>query len=95
MVQSHVGYCGDYLPEGPLQQAALWSAQVTQHFSQTLAAYLHDKLTMLTSFNLPGKQILLLLSNQGVHICDNLLFQNQAKGAEVANQASTATRYAW
>ena len=95
-VQSHASYCEDYLPDGPLRQAALRSAQVTQHFFQTLAAYLDDELAMLTSFNLPSKQTLLLLSNQVVHICDDLFeFRNQAKGVEVTNRAATATRYGW
>ncbi len=51
---------------------------------------------MLTSFDLPAKQTLLLLSQQVVHICDDLFeFRNQAKGVDVSNRASTATRYAW
>jgi len=85
-VRSHANYCEDYLPDGPLRQAALRSAQVTQHFFQTLASYLDDELTMLTSFNLPAKQTLLLLSNQVVHICDDLFeYRNQAKGVDVSN----------
>lgn len=95
-VRSHSAYCDDYLPEGPVRQAALRTAQVTQHFFQTLAAYLDDELAMLTSFNLPAKQTLLLLSNQVVHICDDLFeFRNQAKGVDVGNKAVCATRYAW
>lgn len=95
-VRSHTNYCEDYLPDGPLRQAALRSAQVTQHFFQTLASYLDDELTMLTSFNLPAKQTLLLLSNQVVHICDDLFeYRNQAKGVDVSNRVSSATRYAW
>ncbi len=51
---------------------------------------------MLSSFNLPPKQTLLLLSNQVVHICDDLFeFRNQAKGVDVSNRVATATRYAW
>lgn len=42
-VQSHAAYCEDYLPDGPVRQAALRTAQVTQHFFQTLAAYLDDE----------------------------------------------------
>ncbi len=95
-VQSHSNYCEDYLPDGPVRQAALRTAQVTQHFFQSLVAYLDDELAMLTSFNLPPKQTLLLLSNQVVHICDDLFeFRNQAKGVDVSNRAATATRYAW
>ncbi len=95
-VQSHSSYCEDYLPDGPVRQAALRTAQVTQHFFQSLAAYLDDELSMLSSFNLPPKQTLLLLSNQVVHICDDLFkFRNQAKGVDVSNRVATATRYAW
>jgi hypothetical protein len=51
---------------------------------------------MLTSFSLPAKQTLLLLSNQVVHICDDLFeFCNQAKGMDVSNWVACASRYAW
>jgi hypothetical protein len=95
-VKSHASYCEDYLPDGLVRQVALRTAQATQHFFQTMASYLDEELTMLTSFDLPAKQTLLLLSQQVVHICDDLFeFRNQAKGVDVSNRASTATRYAW
>ena len=51
---------------------------------------------MLTSFSLLAKQTLLLLSNQVVHICDNLFeFRNQAKGVDVSNRIACASRYTW
>ena len=51
---------------------------------------------MLSSFNLPAKQTLLLLSNQVVHVCDDLFeFRNQAKGVDVGNKVACASRYAW
>ena len=37
-VKSHASYCEDYLADGPVRQAALHTAQVTQHFFQSLAA---------------------------------------------------------
>ena len=50
---------------------------------------------MLTSFSLPAKQMLLLLSNQVVHICDDLFeFCNQVKGVDVSNRVACASRYA-
>ncbi len=95
-VASHASYCEDYLPEGPLRQAALQTAQDTQLFFQNLASYLDEELTMLTSFNLPSKQTLLLLSNQIVHICDDLFeYRNQAKGVDITNRVVTSVRYAW
>ena len=95
-VASHASYCEDYLPEGPLRQAALQTAQDTQLFFQNLASYLDEELTMLTSFNLPSKQTLLLLSNQVVHICDDLFeYRNQAKGVDITNRVVTSVRYAW
>ena len=69
-VKSHASYCEDYLADRPVQQAALHTAQVTQHFFQSIVAYLDDELAMLTSFSLLAKQMLLLLSNQVVHICE-------------------------
>ena len=95
-IQGHASYCEDYLPDGPIRAAALRSAQSTQHFFQSLVAYLDDELAMLTSFSLPSKQTLLLLSNQVVHICDDLFeFRHQAKGVDVSNRVASASQFAW
>ncbi len=96
VVKSHASYCEDYLSDGPVQQAALRMAQSMQHFFQSLAAYLDNELAMLTSFSLSSKQTLLLLSNQVVHISDDLFdFRKQAKGIDVANRIASSSRYAW
>jgi hypothetical protein len=43
------------------------------HWQQKLAAYIEDELIMLMSFDLQEKQVLLLLSNQIMQICTDLL----------------------
>ncbi len=95
-VQSHTNYCEDFLPDGPVRMLALKTAAATQLFFQAFASYMDEELTMLNSFGLPEKQSLLLLSQQVVHICDDLFeSRNQASGVDLANRLATATRYAW
>jgi hypothetical protein len=55
--------CGGGEPPG----LRLWRWQ------QKLAAYIEDELIMLMSFDLQEKQVLLLLSNQIMQICTDLL----------------------
>jgi hypothetical protein len=95
-IESHMRYCEDYVPDGPVRAAALKSAQATFVFFHTMVAYLDDELAMLTSFNLPPKQTLLLLSNQVVQICEDLFeFRNHPTSVDILNRVATAIRYGW
>ncbi len=77
-VERHACYCEENLHNGWLKIHAICSAECTQYFWQTLASYIEDELIMLLSFDLEEKQVLLLLLNQIVQICDNL-FKFQCK----------------
>jgi hypothetical protein len=92
-VERHACYCEENLPEGTLWVHALRSTERTQYFWQTLAAYtIKAELIMLLSFNLAKRDVLLLMSNQIVQICDDL-FKFQGQGMN--NDAESPARYAW
>jgi hypothetical protein len=63
-VDQHHAYCMDHVPAGIICNMALQTAEATMRFWHALVAYLDDKYSMLTSFNLLPKHILLLLSNK-------------------------------
>ena len=51
---------------------------------------------MLQGFGLPEKQILLLVSNQVVQMCDEMFeFRQHASNVDMSNKVSTAARYMW
>ncbi len=61
-----------------------------------LTAYIKDKYTLLFSFKLLPKHVLLLLSNQVVQICDDMFkFRNCANNVNLQNPLAAATRYSW
>ena len=95
-VQSHHTYCEGYLPPGPLREAAIKTAEVTVLFWTSLAAYIEDEYTLLMSFKLLTKHVLLLLLNQVVQICDDMFeFRNCATNVDLRNPLAAVTRFAW
>ncbi len=71
-VRNHQQYCEDFLPNGDLKSMALKTANVFNLFWMSLVAYLDDKYSLLESFKLVAKHVLLLLSKQIVQICDDI-----------------------
>jgi hypothetical protein len=65
-VSRHQHYCVDFVPEGILRETAIKTAEFTLQFWNALAAYIEDEYTLLLSFKLLPKHVLLLLSNQVV-----------------------------
>ena len=62
----------------------------------SLTSYVEDEFTLLKSFRLLPKHVLLLLSNQVVQICDDMFeFRNCATNVDLQNPLAAATRYAW
>jgi hypothetical protein len=59
----HRQYCLDYVPKGKLRDTAIKTAEYTLQFWNALAAYIKDEYTLLLSFKLLPKQVLLILSN--------------------------------
>jgi hypothetical protein len=95
-VACHWQYCMDYVPAGTLQDTALKTAKYTMQFWNALMAYIKDKYTLLLSFKLLPKHVLLLLSNQVVQICDNMFkFRNCATYGDLQNPVASVSRYAW
>jgi hypothetical protein len=95
-IQSHQKYCEDFVPEGILQNAAIKLAEVTLLFSTYLTAYFEDECTLLLSFKLLPKHVLLLLSNQVVQICNDMFkFRNCATSVDLQNPLAAPTRFAW
>lgn len=80
----------------PLREAAIKTAEVTMLFWTLLVAYIDDEYTVLKSFNLLPKHVLLLLSNQVIQICDDMFeFRNCATNVDRQNPLAAATLYAW
>ncbi len=59
--------------DGNLKSMALKTADISKSFWMSLVAYLDNKYSLLEIFKLVVKHVLLLLSNQIVPICDNIL----------------------
>ncbi len=95
-VEHHRTYCNDQVPSGAVRDMALKTAEYTMRFWHSFVAYLDDEYSMLTSFNLLLKHILLLLSNQVVQICDDISdFRNKAVTTDISNLLATASRFGW
>jgi hypothetical protein len=95
-VSRHRQYCLDFVPEGILQETAIKTAEYTMQFWNALAAYIEDEYTLLLSFKLLPKHVLLLLSNQVVQICNDMFeFRNCANNVDLQNPLATMMRYAW
>jgi hypothetical protein len=95
-VSRHQQYCLDFILEGILQETATKMAEYTLQFWNALTAYIEDDYTLLLSFKLLPKHVLLLLLNQVVQICDDMFeFRNCATNVDLQNPLATATRYAW
>jgi hypothetical protein len=95
-VACHRQYCMDYVPAGILQDMALKTTKYTLQFWNSLTAYIEDEYTLLLSFKLQPKHVLLLLSNQVVQICDDMFeFRNCATNVDLQNPVVAASQYAW
>jgi hypothetical protein len=95
-IACHRQYCMDYVPAGTLQDTALKTAKYTMQFWNALTAYIEDKYTLLLSFKLLPKHVLLLLSNQVVQICDDMFeFRNCATNVDLQNPVAGTSQYAW
>jgi hypothetical protein len=92
----HRQYCQDFMPEGVLRDTGIRTAEYTIQFWNALVAYIEDEYTLLLSFKLLPKHVLLLLSNQVVQICDDTFeLRNCANNVDLQNPLATTTRYTW
>jgi hypothetical protein len=95
-VECHRTYCNDQVPPGVVRDMALKTSEATMRFWHSFVAYLDEEYSMLTSFNLLPKHILLLLSNHVVQICDDMSDQrNKAVTTDISNQLASTCRFGW
>ncbi len=81
----HWQYCKDYLPEGEMRIMALRTTAAANTFWERLFAYIDYEYSLLASFKLLSKHILLLLSNQVVQICDDVFeYRSNASNVDVS-----------
>ncbi len=74
---------------------ALKTADISTSFWMSLVAYLDDEYSLLESFKLVAKHVLLLLSNQIVQICDNIFeYRSNASNVDLGNMGAAAVRFA-
>ena len=95
-VRRHNQYCVDNIVSPDLLRLALRSAEHTDTFWRSFTAYIYEEFTLLTSFKLSDKNVLLLLSNQVVQIFDDLFeLRSTALHVDPANKVLMASQYAW
>ncbi len=79
-----------------MKAMALQTADTANTFWEHLVVYINDEYSLLVSFKLPPKHILLLLSNQVVQICDDIFeFQSNASNIDISKRGPAAARFAW
>ena len=83
----HHTYCNDYIPAGSLRDMAIYSASYTMDFFQAMVVHIDDKIKIFASFGLNLKQLMLLVSNQVVQICDDLFeFRQHTSNVDPSNR---------
>jgi hypothetical protein len=79
-----------------MKAMALRSADTANKFWERLVAYINDEHSLLASFKLLPKHILLLLSNQVVQICDDIFeFWSNASNVDISECGPAAAWFAW
>jgi hypothetical protein len=95
-VRRHRQYCEDFLPVGKMQAIALKTANESSGFWMNLTYYIENEYSLLSSFTLDSKHILLLLSNQKVQMCNDIhKFRSKAANVDVMDHATAAACLAW
>jgi hypothetical protein len=78
-----------------MKAVALQTADTANTFWEHLVAYINDEYSLLVTFKVLLKHILLLLSNQVVQICDNIFkFQSNASNNDISKRGPAAARFA-
>lgn len=89
-------YCEDTIPPGTVRDHAIRSAEFTRDFFHAFVVHIEDEITMLTSYGLGENQVMLLMSNQLMQVCDDLFeYRHAAINVDPTNRSDTAARYAW
>jgi hypothetical protein len=95
-IRRHRVYCDDNCTDPEMKAMALQTADTADMFWECLVAYIKDEYSLLASFKLLPKHILLLLSNQVVQICDDIFeFWSNASNVDISERGPAAARFAW
>lgn len=95
-LKAHARYCRDFLPSGPIQDAAIRTGEATNNFFHGLTVYINDELAMFKEHELNDKESLVLMSSQVVQIGDEIHnVHHDAASIDLDNRAATGIRYAW
>ncbi len=92
----HRVYCEDNYTDPEMKAMALQTADTANTFWERLIAYINNEYSLLASFKLLLKHILLLLSNQVVQICDDIFeFWSNASNVDISECGPAVARFAW
>jgi len=95
-VEAHKSYVNDHFPAGEFRDMALQTAKDVLTFFTFLTTYISEEIEILTSLGLPVAEVMLLLSNQVVQICDDMYeYRHLARNINLDNKAIAGARYAW
>jgi hypothetical protein len=89
-------YCKDNYTDPEIKAMALQTADTANTFWERLVAYINNEYSLLASFKLLPKHILLLLFNQVVQICDNIFkFWSNASNVDISERGPASAWFAW
>jgi hypothetical protein len=95
-IRPHQVYCKDNYMDPEMKAMALRTTDTANTFWERLVAYIDDEYSLLASFKLLPKHILLLLSNQVVQICDDIFeFWRNASNVDISERGPAAAQFAW
>jgi hypothetical protein len=95
-MHEHWVYCDKNYTDPKMKGMALQTADAANIFWERLVAYIDDEYLLLVSFKLLPKHILLLLSNQVVQICNDILeYCSNASNVDISEHGPVAVRFAW
>ena len=79
-----------------MRDHAIKSGGFSLDFFQAFVGHADDEVKMLVTLGLAEKQVMLLVSNQLIQICDDLFELHQdAANVDTTNKGLTAVRFAW
>ena len=94
-IARHKRYCLDNLPRGILRDHAIKSGEFSLDFFQAFVSHTDDEVKMLITLGLAEKQVMLLVANQLIQICDDLFeLRQDAANVDTTNKGLTAVRFA-
>lgn len=92
----HADYCRSHLPPGPIRETALSTGLYVQRAVLKLINMFDDQIARLSALGLKEKFIMLLVSHEFIHVCDELYkIRQRGVNADLQNKASAAARFSF